>query len=191
MISLIMNNPKTVAIIPSRLESSRLPQKALVDICGLPMIIHVYKRCQFAKTLHEVYVATDSEKICQVIKQFGGKVIMTSKDHDNGTERIAEAAENVDADIIVNVFGDEPLVKPNHIDSVVNALIHDQSVNVAILVNEFSKINSPADIKAVLDENNNVMYLSRSDIPSNSRTASPPMLKAYHSRNRVKLSQRT
>ena len=100
-----MDQPQTVAIIPSRLESSRLPRKALVDICGFPMIAHVFKRCQFATSLNEVFVATDSDEICEVVEQCGGKVLMTSSKHENGTERIAEAAENIDSDIIVNIQG--------------------------------------------------------------------------------------
>lgn len=175
-----MKKLRTIAIIPARLESSRLPGKALLDICGLPMIVHVFKRCEFAESLDEVFVATENDEIRQVVKQYGGKVIMTSSHHANGTERIAEAANNIDADIVVNVQGDEALVNPAHIDAAVNALIKDPNVNVAILVNEFSKRNSPADIKTVLDEKNNVMYLSRSDIPSDARTNNPPMLKAYH-----------
>ena len=175
-----MKKLRTIAIIPARLESSRLPGKALLDICGLPMIVHVFKRCEFAQSLDEVFVATDNDEICQVVEQYGGKVIMTSSHHENGTERIVEAAKNIDADIVVNVQGDEALVNPAHIDAAVNALIKDQNVNVAILVNEFSKRNSPSDIKTVLDEENNVMYLSRSDIPSDARTKNTPMLKAYH-----------
>ena len=175
-----MKKLRIIAIIPARLESSRLPGKALLVICGLPMIVHVFKRCEFAESLDEVFVATDNDKIRQVVEQYGGKVIMTSSHHDNGTERIAEAVNSIDADIVVNVQGDEVLVNPTHIDAAVNALIKDQNVNVAILVNEFSKRNSPSDIKTVLDEENNVMYLSRSDIPSDTRTKNPPMLKAYH-----------
>ena len=86
-----MNQTRIVAIIPSRLESSRLPRKALTDICGLPMIVHVFKRCEFAKSLDEVFVATDSDEIRQIVEQHGGKVLMTSSHHKNGTERIAEA----------------------------------------------------------------------------------------------------
>ena len=175
-----MKKLRIIAIIPARLESSRLPGKALLVICGLPMIVHVFKRCEFAESLDEVFVATDNDKIRQVVEQYGGKVIMTSSHHDNGTERIAEAVNSIDADIVVNVQGDEVLVNPTHIDAAVNALIKDQNVNVAILVNEFSKRNSPSDIKTVLDEENNVMYMSRSDIPSDARTNNPPMLKAYH-----------
>ena len=171
---------RSVAIIPSRLESSRLPRKALADICGLPMIVHVFKRCEFAKSLDEVFVATDSDEIHQVVEQYGGKVLMTSSHHDNGTERVAEAAKNVDADIIVNVQGDEALVMPEHIDSSVNALVEDERVNVSILVNNFSKRGSPSDIKVVMDQHDNVMYLSRSDIPSDFRTKGAPLFKAYH-----------
>ncbi|SVB91801.1 uncharacterized protein METZ01_LOCUS244655, partial [marine metagenome] len=79
-----MKNSKTIAIIPARLESSRLPGKALLDICGFPMIVHVFKRCEFAESLDEVFVATDNDEICRVVEQYDGKVIMTSSHHDNG-----------------------------------------------------------------------------------------------------------
>ena len=98
---------KVVAIIPSRLESSRLPGKALLDICGLPMIVHVYKRCLLSDKLDEVYVATDNKKIKDVVESYGGRVVMTSSLHKTGTDRIAEAAKTIEADIIVNVQGDE------------------------------------------------------------------------------------
>jgi len=171
---------KTVAIIPARLESSRLPRKALADIHGLPMIIHVYKRCLLAEMLDDVYVATDNDEIRNVVAGYGGKVIMTSAEHETGTDRIAEAAQTLDADIIVNVQGDEALVNPHHIDKVVSVLHEDMNVNVSILVNPYYKKNSSSDIKAVLNQNNDVMYFSREDIPSGSRVKSPPMLKAYH-----------
>lgn len=177
-----MNNgrPKTIALIPVRLESSRLPRKALADICGLPMIIHVVKRCLMARNLDEVYVATDSEEVREVVQAHGGKVLMTRSDHETGTDRIAEAAALLDADIVVNIQGDEALVNPNYVDKVVEALYSDPSVDVAILVNPYEKRNSPGDIKVVLNEHSDVMYLSREDIPSAARTATPPMLKAYH-----------
>lgn len=172
--------PKTVALIPSRLESSRLPRKALSEICGLPMIVHVYKRCLLAKCLDEVYVATDSDEIRKVVEGYGGQVIMTSTKHETGTDRIAEAATKIDAEFIVNIQGDEALVNPRYIDKVVNVLHSDPSLEVAILVNLFNKRNSPSDIKVVLNELGDVMYLSRADIPSDARTANPPMFKAYH-----------
>ena len=174
------NYQKAIAILPARLESSRLPRKALKDICGLPMIVHVFKRCLLSKKLDEVYVATDSFEIKEVVEKYGGKVIMTSSKHETGTDRIAEAALKLDAEIIVNIQGDEALVDPKYIDKVTNELIENPDINVGILVNSFSKKDSPSDIKVVLNKNNDVMYLSRSDIPSGSRLNNPPMLKAYH-----------
>lgn len=171
---------KTICIIPARLESSRLPGKALKDICGFTMIRHVYMRCMLAKTLDDVFVATDSEKIADEVASFNGKVIMTSSHHETGTDRIAEASENLECDIVVNVQGDEALVNPEYVDKVVSAVKADETVNVGILINPYFKSNSPSDIKTVVDENMNVMYFSRADIPSDSRTPSPPMFKAYH-----------
>ena len=174
------NDQKVIAILPARLESTRLPRKALKDICGLPMIVHVFKRCLLSQKLDEVYVATDSFEIKEVVEKYGGKVIMTSSKHETGTDRIAEAALELDAEIIVNIQGDEALVNPEYIDRVANELIENPDINVGILVNSFSKKDSPSDIKVVLNKNNDVMYLSRSDIPSGSRLNNPPMLKAYH-----------
>ena len=174
------NNSKVVSIIPSRIESSRLPRKALLEICGLPMIIHVYRRCLLAKKLDQVYVATDNIEIQECVEMHGGKVIMTSSSHETGTDRIAEAAQNINAEIIVNVQGDEALVNPLYIDKVVTELEVNPNIDVGILVNPFNKKNSPSDIKVVLNNNNDVLYLSRSDIPSDSRNNDPSMLKAYH-----------
>jgi 3-deoxy-manno-octulosonate cytidylyltransferase (CMP-KDO synthetase) len=176
----LSNDQKVIAILPARLESSRLPRKALKDICGLPMIVHVFKRCLLSKKLDEVYVATDSLEIKEVVEKYGGKVIITSSKHETGTDRIAEAALELDAEIIVNIQGDEALVNPKYIDRVTNELIVNPDINVGILVNSFNKKDSPSDIKVVLNNDNDVMYLSRSDIPSGSRLSNPPMLKAYH-----------
>ena len=170
---------KVVAIIPSRLESSRLPRKALADICGLPMIVHVYKRCILADSLNDVYVATDSQEIKAQIEKCGGKVIMTDSKHQTGTDRIAEAAQNIEADIIVNIQGDEALVNPEHVNDGVRGLI-DSEAEVSILLTKFSKKKSYGDIKAVVNLQDEVMYFSRNDIPSDSRAEVIDMLKAYH-----------
>ena len=132
---------KTVAIIPARIESIRLPRKALLEICGLPMIVHVYKRCMLSKKLDEVYVATDSLEIKKIVEIYGGKVIMTSSKHQTGTDRIAEAAQDIDAEIIVNIQGDEALVNPLYIDKVVAKLEANPDINVGMLVNSYSKKN--------------------------------------------------
>jgi 3-deoxy-manno-octulosonate cytidylyltransferase (CMP-KDO synthetase) len=169
-----------VAIIPARLDSSRLPRKALADILGLPMIVHVFKRCLLANNLNDVYVATDSFEIKEVVESHGGKVIMTSSSHETGTDRIAEAAQFLDVDIVVNVQGDEALVNPTYIDKVALVLQENPEINVSILVNSFDKRKSNSDIKVVLNEYNDVMYFSRTDIPSDARVDCPPLLKAYH-----------
>ena len=171
---------RTVAIIPARLDSSRLPRKALADILGLPMIVHVFKRCLLANNLNDVYVATDSFEIKEVVESHGGKVIMTSSSHETGTDRIAEAAQFLDVDIVVNVQGDEALVNPTYIDKVALVLQENPEINVSILVNSFDKRKSNSDIKVVLNEYNDVMYFSRTDIPSDARVDCPPLLKAYH-----------
>ncbi len=175
-----MKNVKTVAIIPARLESSRLPGKALLKICGLPMVVHVLKRCLLSKNIHEVYVATDNEKIKRTVEKYNGNVILTGSHHKTGTDRIAEAAEKLDAEIIVNVQGDEALVNPTYIDKVISVLHENSDIQVSILVNQFNKRKSSSDIKVVLNENNDVMYFSRTDIPSDARSENPPLLKAYH-----------
>lgn len=171
---------KIVGMIPVRMESSRLPNKAIKDICGLPMIIHTLKRTQMAKSLDEVYVATDNEEIKALVESHGGKVIMTAKDHETGSDRLAEAASQIEADIIVNVQGDEALVNPNHIDTGVNALLESKDAQVSILLTKYSKKNSSGDIKAVVNLKNEIMYISRTDLPSNARVEVTQMLKAYH-----------
>ncbi len=161
---------KVAGIIPVRLESSRLPEKALADICGLPMIGHTYCRARMSRALDELYVATDSERIKAVVEGFGGRVIMTSRAHKTGSDRIAEAASQIDADIIVNIQGDEPLLNPDHVTRAVDALEADPAVQVAVLVTPYEVKNSGSDIKAVLDLHDFIMYCSRTDLPSAART---------------------
>lgn len=168
---------KVVGMIPARLESSRLPEKALIDICDLPMVVHTYKRSCLAKSLDDLYVVTDSDRIRKTVEQHGGKVIMTGRHHKTGSDRIAEACQQIDCDIVVNIQGDEPLVNPEHIDKIVSPLLEDPSLQIAVGVTKFRKKNSPSDIKTVLDLNNNVLYCSRTDLPSDARTPVNEMLK--------------
>lgn len=170
---------RVVGLIPSRLESSRLPRKALVDIEGLPMIVHVFKRAQLAKRLDAVYVVTDSQEIAKVVREHGGQVIMTGSHHPTGSDRIAEAAEKIDCEVVVNVQGDEALVDPDHIDAVIAPLLEDPDLQIAILLRPFQKKNSPSDIKAVVNLKNEILYLSRTDLPSNARSQVLEMLKGY------------
>jgi len=158
---------KAIGMIPARLQSKRLPDKALVDILGMPMIVHTCKRAAMAKQLDEVYLTTDSDKIREVAEVHGIKVIMTSPSHTCGSDRIAEAIQNISCDIVVNIQGDEPLLYPDHIDALVQCLKGDSEIKCALGVTDYFKKNSPSDIKAVLDLQGNVLYCSRSDLPSN------------------------
>jgi len=168
---------KVVGIIPSRLQSTRLTNKALIDICGLPMIVHVFKRAEMSSILDDVFVATDSTEIRDVVKQNNGNVLMTSGKHCTGTDRIAEAARLIEADIIVNIQGDEPLLNPSHIEKVVEPLLHDSNINIAALITPYKKKNSTSDIKAVVDLNYDILYCSRSDLPSDARKRADAMWK--------------
>jgi len=170
---------RIVGMIPVRMESTRLPRKAVRDICGLPMIVHTLKRTMLAKELDDVYVVTDSVEIKELIESHGGEVIMTSSHHQTGSDRLAEACQNIEANIVVNIQGDEALVNPKHIDQSIQGLINSDA-QVSILLTEYSKRDSAGDIKAVVNLKNEIMYLSRDDLPSNARTEVSSMLKAYH-----------
>lgn len=162
--------PRVVGVIPARLESTRLPGKALKDVCGLPAIVHTYKRSCLARRLDDVFVATDSPAIRDAIESRGGKVLMTGP-HPNGSQRIAEAVRNLECDIIVNVQGDEVLIDPDHIDAIVEPTISDPALPFCIGVTPFDKIGSPSDFKAVTDLAGNLLYCSRADIPYRQGTA--------------------
>ena len=168
-----------VGMIPVRLESTRLPEKALALIQNIPMILHTWKRCSFSKLLTDLYVVTDSEKIKDLICSHGGKVIMTRSDHVSGSDRLADAVANLDVDVVVNIQGDEALVDPSDIDKLVGDFINNNSP-VGLLATKYSKTNSPSDIKLVVNENNNVMYASRADIPFPKNGQKNDFLKAYH-----------
>ena len=168
---------KVIAMVPARLQSSRLPEKALVDILGMPMVIHTCRRAQMAKKLYDVYLVTDSERIKKTAESYGIKVIMTGSHHKTGSDRLAEACQYVDCDIVVNIQGDEPLVDPDHIDAIVEPLLKDLALKISVGVTPYTKKNSFSDIKAVLDLDDNIMYCSRTDLPSDARTTVKEMLK--------------
>ena len=168
---------KAIGMIPARLQSSRLPEKALIDIEGLPMVVHTCKRVQLAERLEEIYLVTDSKLIKDEGEKHGIKVIMTGSHHQTGSDRLAEACRNIDCDIVVNIQGDEPLVNPEHIDAIVEPLLIDPTVQISIGVTPYKKKGSSSDIKAVLDLENNIMYCSRNDLPSDARTPLDEMLK--------------
>src|SRR5947209_2974509 len=108
---------KAVGIIPARWEATRLPGKPLAAIAGRPMVQHVYDRASQAASLAGVIVATDDERILAAVRAFGGEAVLTSSDHRSGTDRVAEAAESLGVDVVVNIQGDEPLIEPRAIDA--------------------------------------------------------------------------
>jgi 3-deoxy-manno-octulosonate cytidylyltransferase (CMP-KDO synthetase) len=156
---------RVVGLIPSRLGSTRLPAKALLMIDGLPLVVHTMKRAQLAESLDEVYVCTDSEKIAEAVKKHGGKYILTREDHLNGTERIAEAAENVEAEFFVDIQGDEPLLNPIHIDSVVAEHQNHPEWDILLPSLPIDKPETQHICKVVHNVDFQILYLSRAVIP--------------------------
>jgi 3-deoxy-manno-octulosonate cytidylyltransferase (CMP-KDO synthetase) len=157
-----------VAIIPARFGSTRLPGKPLSDIHGKPMIQHVYERARRARRVDRVLVATDDVRIADAVRGFGGEAVMTSADHVSGTDRLAEAARAVDAEIVVNVQGDEPMLEPSAIDAAVEALLADPGLPMATLsvpVEDADELASPDVVKVVVDGAGDALYFSRSPIP--------------------------
>ena len=163
-----MSDPQVVVVIPSRYASTRLPGKPLVSLGGKPMVQHVYERARRAQTVHKVLVATDDQRIMDVVARFGGAARMTRSDHRTGTERIAEVAAHEPADIFVNVQGDEPLIDPVSIDIAVGALLEDSEVQVSTVatsIRHAGDIMDPNVVKTVLDFDDNALYFSRAPIP--------------------------
>ena len=159
---------KVLAIIPARYASSRFPGKPLIDIQGKTMIQRVYEQVNKAKLVTDVIVATDDKRIEDNVVQFGGKVMMTSTNHQSGTSRCGEViAEYPDYDIIINVQGDEPLVQPTQIDEVLS-LFSNESVKIATLVKAIEKeseLFNSHRVKVVLNSDNQALYFSRQPIP--------------------------
>lgn len=164
------NNQAVIGVIPARYGSTRLKAKALALIHGKPMIQHVYERCLKSKLLSEVLVATDDKRIYEAVINFGGNVVMTSKSHKSGTDRIGEAIKNIKCDIVVNIQGDEPMIEPRNIDKAIEPLINDRNINVSTLcikISDKKEISNPNVVKVVFGSNNNALYFSRSVIPFN------------------------
>ena len=160
---------RIVAVIPARLGSSRFPGKPLARICGQPMIEHVVRRSMLCELLDAVYVATCDEEIRSVVEGFGGNVLMTSAAHERASDRVAEAAEQIEAEIVVMIQGDEPMVTPGMIVAAVTPLLQDPSVMCVNLMcrivnqEEYIDFNT---IKVVMNACGNGLYFSRAPIPA-------------------------
>ena len=159
---------KFLGVIPSRYASTRLEGKPLKDICGHTMVEWVYKRALKSK-LDSVVIATDDERIVKEVEAFGGNVILTRKDHLNGTSRIAEVCETyTDYDVIVNIQGDEPLIEPDMINSIIDSFVEDNTIPMSTLkykLTDMSEIENSNAVKVVTDKNDFAIYFSRSVIP--------------------------
>lgn len=157
-----------LCVIPARYASTRLPGKPLADIAGKPMIQRVYERASQATVPTAVLVATDHPLVEEAVKNFGGRVMMTSSDHPTGTDRLAEVAGSyADADVIINVQGDEPLIAPDVIDRLAMLFADDDTLQMATVITKLDpeEAADPNAVKAVTDQRGNALYFSRSLIP--------------------------
>ncbi|MEN6303712.1 MAG: 3-deoxy-manno-octulosonate cytidylyltransferase [Armatimonadia bacterium] len=159
---------RIIGMIPARLASTRLPRKVLLDIAGKPMVQHVYERACQSQHLSEVVVATDNAEVFAAVEAFGGKVAMTSPDHASGTDRLAEVARNMDCDLIVNLQGDEPLLKPEVIDAAVAPFLQEQGLRLGTVATPITTLEEhlePSAVKVVVDQRGFALYFSRCPIP--------------------------
>ncbi len=159
---------KVTAIIPARYGSTRFPGKPLAIINGLPMIQHVCQRVSKATMVDRIIVATDDDRIVKVVEGFGGEVVLTRTDHPTGTDRLAEVAMNIDAELIVNVQGDEPLIDPRMVDQVIAPLLSDPQVQMGTLATTIDKVDdfhNPNIVKVIKKQDGTALYFSRAPIP--------------------------
>lgn len=163
-----MSPEKIVAILPARWGSTRLPGKPLIDIQGLPLIERVRRQVLKCKLVNEVLVATDDERILSTIVSFGGSAVLTRSDHPSGTDRLSEVVRRRDdITIAVNVQGDEPCIDPQAIDSAIEPLLNDETIEMATIACPIANdyVDNPNMVKVVIDKNGNALYFSRAAIP--------------------------
>jgi 3-deoxy-manno-octulosonate cytidylyltransferase (CMP-KDO synthetase) len=172
-----------IGVIPARFSSTRFEGKVLADIMGKPMLQHVWERARQALLLEELIIACDDERVASVAREFGAKVVMTSKDHASGTDRIVEIINPIDVKIVINIQADEPLIHPTMIDSLARELLADPGISMATIIRKIEdseELDDPNVVKVVVDKNNFALYFSRSAIPykaKNSEVKSPAYYK--------------
>jgi 3-deoxy-manno-octulosonate cytidylyltransferase (CMP-KDO synthetase) len=161
-------NETVLGVIPARYDSTRFPGKPLVNIGGKPMIQWVVERVSCAQLVSKVIVATDDDRIFTLIQKLGKEVVMTPKGFRSGTDRVAFVARELDAEIIVNIQGDEPFIQPQEVDLVAKILLNDREAVVGTLVKKITdveELENPNTAKVVVDHNKNALYFSRHPIP--------------------------
>ena len=159
---------KVIAVIPARWASSRFPGKPLALIKGKPMVQWVFEQACKAKSVSEVIIATDDDRIFKAVNGFGGNAVMTSLDHESGTDRIAEVVRDRECEIVVNVQGDEPLIPPGNIDRIVQPLLEgalESTVTLRILIKTRDELMDRNITKVVVDSSNSALYFSKAPIP--------------------------
>jgi len=156
-----------VVIIPARYQSTRFPGKPLAELDGRPMIEHVYRRATEAPNIERVIVATDDERVADAVRAFGGTVAMTRADHRSGTDRIAEVAQGLACDVVVNLQGDEPLVHPSTIAALIGPMESDPTIQMTTVCRplEADDLDDPNVVKVVVDLDGCALYFSRAPVP--------------------------
>ncbi|MBO0861929.1 MAG: 3-deoxy-manno-octulosonate cytidylyltransferase [Chloracidobacterium sp.] len=157
-----------VAIIPARYASTRLPGKPLIEIAGKPMILRVVDRARQTASINRVMVATDDERVFQVVAAAGVEAVMTSPDHATGTDRLAEVAANLDAEIVVNIQGDEPMIEPSTIEAALAPLLADRSIVMSTTCEPIESVEDALNssvVKVVIDRDGFALCFSRNPIP--------------------------
>ncbi len=164
---------RAVAVIPARYASVRFPGKALAEVWGKPLIRHVWERARLLTTVERVIVATDDERIARVVRAFGGTAVLTSPAHPSGTDRVAEAVRGEDAELVVNLQGDEPTFDAKAVDELVRLMAEDPATQMGTLAHPIGDAVEREDInatKVVLDQGGYALYFSRAPIPFPRRT---------------------
>ncbi len=159
---------KIIGIIPARWGSTRFEGKVLANIAGKPMLQHVYERAKQAKLLDGVLIACDDERIFKACEKFGARTVLTSSNHPSGTDRIAEAAKKISCGLVINIQGDEPLIKPSVIDDLARAMMEERVAPVGTLIKKMEnkqEIENPNIVKVIVDQHKYALYFSRAVIP--------------------------
>ena len=157
-----------IGIIPARYGSTRFEGKVLADLLGKPVIQHVWENASRASTLNDLIVATDDDKVKEEVERFGGKAVLTSKEHKTGTDRLREVVNPINTKVVVNIQADEPLLHPSMIDDIVRPLLEDKGISMTTLkkkITDPEDLRNPNVVKVVTDKNGYALYFSRSPIP--------------------------
>lgn len=159
---------RAIGVIPARFEATRFPGKVLAPLFGRPLIQYVYEEALKSNTLEDLVVATDDERVLKAVEDFGGRAVMTAKEHKSGTDRLTEVVNPIDTRVVVNIQADEPLICFSLIDELVNCLLQDPQIPMATVIRKIKDMHDLIDpnvVKAVKDKNNFALYFSRSTIP--------------------------